>query len=374
MTADAAVFDIAVAGGGPAGLAAAIACAQVGLSAVVLEKRGDDLDKACGEGLLPPALAALERLGVASVGDLPESASFRSLRYVLEDGSFAETMLPAGGGRGVRRTVLVSLLRRRAAQLGVRLCEGTAVEGFVTDAAGVDISAGDRSIRCRLLVGADGLRSAVRRSAGLETAPEGGPPTQRRYGLRQHFDVAPWSSAVEVYFGPRVEAYVTPVGPRTVGVAFLWSLGELPPRVSVESLRARLPWLGERLGRALPVSRARGAGPLERRVRGRVADRVALIGDAAGYLDAITGEGLSLAFQAALSLAEVAPRALSAGAGRRSLADYDRAYAVAFRRYVRMTRLVLALSSRPAVRGRVVGWLAGHPRAFRRMIAWGIGA
>jgi flavin-dependent dehydrogenase len=97
-----------------------------------------------------------------------------------------------------------------------------------------------------------------------------------------------------------------------------------------------------------------------------------LIGDAAGYLDAITGEGLSLAFRAALILGEIAPEALSRGARRESLARYDRAAATAYARYVRLTRLVLALSAKSAVRRRVVRWLAEHPKTFEAMIAWGL--
>ncbi len=360
--------DVAVVGGGPAGLAAAIACAQTGLSVVVLEKRSDDLDKACGEGLLPPALAALEALGARALLAESESASFHALRYILEDGTFAEATLPAGGGLGVRRTALVRALRRRAGQLGVELREGAKVGSFTRGRNEVQLEVGEASLRCRLLVGADGLGSGVREAAGLDRPAKG----RGRYGLRQHFAVAPWASAVEVYFGPGVEAYVTPVGLHAVGVAFLWSHGELPPRASALSLLSRLPRLAARLGSASPASRARGAGPLERRVQRCTSDRLALIGDAAGYLDAITGEGLSLAFRAALVLGVVAPKALALGASRQSLADYERAYSTAYARYVRSTKLVLTLSRRSAVRRRVVRWLAVHRRAFESMIAWGL--
>ncbi|MCC5691560.1 hypothetical protein, partial [Klebsiella pneumoniae] len=142
-----------------------------------------------------------------------------------------------------------------------------------------------------MLVAADGLHSPLRRAAGLDVESAG----PRRFGLRQHFRVAPWGARVEVHFAGGVEAYVTPAGAQRVGVAFLWEDGAVE-RVRFDALLARFPALAERLAGAAPDSAPRGAGPLLRRVRGRVADRFALVGDAAGYVDAVTGEGLSLAF------------------------------------------------------------------------------
>ena len=356
--------DVAVVGGGPAGLAAAIACAQAGRSVTVFERRRDDLDKACGEGLLPPALQALEALGVPPSFADEEHAQFQRLRYVLEDGASAEATLPGTGGVGLRRTALIRLLRVRAAQAGVELRQ-EAVECIERRTAGVEINA---SLECRLLVGADGLASSVRRQVGFDRPVEPG----GRYGLRLHFEIAPWDSAVEIYFGPEVEAYVTPVSPRMVGVAFLWTHRSLPHRLNAEMLLGRLPRLAEKLGGAAAVTRPRGAGPLERRTRARSADRVVLIGDAAGYLDAITGEGLALAFRAALCLGRTVTQALEDGASRKALAAYEREYAAAYARYLRLTRLVLALSSRRWIRRAAVGWLRRNRPAFEALIAWGL--
>ena len=107
------MWDVAVVGGGPAGLAVALEAAARGLSAVVFERRAGPVDKACGEGLMPAGLAALDRLGVLAHLDRADSAAFESITYVQEDGRSVVGRLPPPGGLGVRRTALSAAMARR---------------------------------------------------------------------------------------------------------------------------------------------------------------------------------------------------------------------------------------------------------------------
>src|SRR5215218_5199088 len=132
-------YDVAVAGGGPAGLAAAICAAQRGLSTVVLERAFAPPDKACGEGLMPGGLAALERMGALRHLDLRESAPYVGIRYVQEDGTQVEGRLPGGGGLGIRRLALSEALCTRARELGVHLQERSQVTGHRRVEGGVEV-------------------------------------------------------------------------------------------------------------------------------------------------------------------------------------------------------------------------------------------
>ena len=127
------------------------------------------------------------------------------------------------------------------------------------------------------------------------------------------------------------------------------------------------------LGEASAETFPRGAGPFARAAAARVADRLVLLGDAAGYLDAVTGDGISLALGCALDLAQLAPEALRRGAGRESLRAYERAWERRWRPYAAWTRAVLALTRRPALRRRVVALAAARPAAFERLLAAAVG-
>ncbi|GAB3898969.1 NAD(P)/FAD-dependent oxidoreductase [Microbispora bryophytorum] len=291
------MIDVLVAGGGPAGLATAINAALAGMEAVVVEPRPGPVDKACGEGLMPTGAAALANLGVA----MPDGRPFRGIRYV--DGpQRVQAEFRDGQGLGVRRTALHTALALRARDLGVRVvpgrvdavrAAGEGVRAHVT--GGPDLSApelGGREFDARWLVAADGLHSPIRARLGLDL-PSGGP---RRYGLRRHYRIAPWTDFVEVHWAPGGEAYVTPVGDDLVGVAVLSS-----ERRTYDEHLARFPDLLARLD-GPPATPVRGAGPLRQRVRRRVAGRILLVGDAAGYVDALTGEGISLALLSARAL------------------------------------------------------------------------
>jgi flavin-dependent dehydrogenase len=338
-------LDLLVVGGGPAGLATAVRARLAGLTATVLDRSHPPIDKACGEGLMPDAVVRLKEIGVE-----PRGFPFRGIRYFDGD-VMAEGLFPQAGGLGVRRTELHQALVRRAEEVGVDLHWGVKATGL--GAGEVETEQG--IFAARWIVGADGLLSRVRRWAGLE---DGEGPC-RRFGVRRHFQVAPWSDFVEVYWGPACEAYVTPVAADEVGIALLWSGG----KEDFESLLAHLPLLKEKIAGAPAVSRDRGAGPLHQRVRGVCRGNVLLVGDAAGYLDAITGEGLAVALHQSAALVE----ALSArGAG-----EPDR-YAAACRRIHRlpnfMTSLVLALERRPRLRARAIRALAAEPALFSRLL------
>jgi flavin-dependent dehydrogenase len=167
-----------------------------------------------------------------------------------------------------------------------------------------------------------------------------------------------------VHLSSGVEAYVTPSGVNRVGVAFLWEDGSFQGVPDFDHLLSRFPVLVERLCGSAPDSRVLGAGPMRQDVRARTARRAALVGDAAGYVDAITGEGLSLGFEQARVLADVLPAALAAGATVSSLSRYENESARAFRRHSRLANALLWTARRPRLRRFVVNRLIETPAAF----------
>ncbi|MFD8582144.1 NAD(P)/FAD-dependent oxidoreductase [Streptomyces californicus] len=331
------MIDVLVAGGGPAGLAAAIRAASAGLEAVVVEPRATPVDKACGEGIMPGGVAALRALGVRIGG-----RELRGIRYT--DGRHsAEAAFRGGPGAGVRRTELHTALRERAAALGVRVVDAK-VHGVRQDEHAVTAA----GLTARWLIAADGLHSPLRRALGLDR-PASGPG---RYGLRRHFPVAPWTDHVEVHWSPHGEAYVTPVGDRLVGVAVLSR-----DRRPYDGHLAAFPALAARLADVPGATTVRGAGPLRQSARDRRAGRVLLVGDAAGYVDALTGEGIALA----VATATAAVDCLAAGRPE----DYPRRWARVTRRHRWLTAALVGAAGRPAAGRIIVAAAHRAPAVFR---------
>jgi flavin-dependent dehydrogenase len=343
--------DVFVVGGGPAGLAAAIAARVKGLHVVVADCARPPIEKPCGEGLMPDSLAALRQLGV-TIGS-EHSFPFRGIRFLTQATSVSASF-PSGCGLGMRRPMLHQLLADRAAAAGVRFLWGARVSG-ISD-GGVVING--ELLRSRWIVGADGQHSHVRRWADLDAFHS----YKRRFGFRRHYGVKPWSDCVEIYWGSGFQFYVTPVSPREVCMVLISRNRHL----RIDQALDGIPELRERLTGAVAAGVEQGAVSLSCQLKQVVRERVALIGDASGSVDAVTGEGMCLAFQQAVKLAD----ALAAG----DLSIYAAGHRRLMRRPFFMADTMLLLDGFPGLRDRAMRALSAKPAIFSALLAAHVGA
>jgi len=343
--------DIFIVGGGSAGLAGAIALRARGFGVTVADPALPPIDKTCGEGLMPDALASLGRLGVTL---RPEHFfPFRGFRFVSGRAS-VDASFPNGTGAGIRRTHLHEALIDRAQETGATLLWGVPVKGLTK--TGVTLDGG--TVECRWVVGADGENSRVRRWAGLESARS----KSLRFGFRRHYRITPWTDCVEIYWGSGCQIYVTPIGHEEMCVVVM----SRDSHLRLDQALPMFPELFGRLKNAAWTSTERGAVSATRRLARVYSGHVLLVGDASGSVDAITGEGLRLCFEQSLALA----KALSD--------DNLKAYAAAHRQLARrpafMAALMLSLDHSAWLRQRVLRALSSEPRIFATQVALHAGA
>jgi len=256
-------------------------------------------------------------------------------------------------GVGVRRTVLHRLIAERATALGIDLLWQTPVTGI--SESGVHI--GDRTVNAQWIIGADGGNSRVRRWAALDHFRE----RDCRYAFRRHYRVTPWTDHMELHWGQLGEIYVTPVSQEQVCVALI----SRDPKLRLEEALELFPELQARLAGAEATSSEKGALTATCRLRRVSRGNVALIGDASGTVDAITGEGLCLAFSQAMVLAEC----LQAG----DLARYEREHRRLALRPRLMARLMLLLDRRPRLQQRTLQVFRKRPSIFPRLLELHVG-
>lgn len=350
--------DVLMIGAGPVGLAAAIALKRTGLDVLMVDVQAPPIDKACGEGLMPGAIASLSLLGI----DTESLCGIRFMGIRFSDiHSEASAAFLHGDGLGVRRVSLHQALFNYAAILGVRFRWRTKI----SMCHGEGLSLDGRTLRYRYLVGADGESSPTRAWAGFEQRIL----HSRRYGFRAHFEF-PYRNLedvqgdhyVEVYWCDAGQAYVTPVRECMVCVA-VTSRSKSPGifRQIIESI----PVLQRRISRARQVTSQRGSVTTTSSLD-RVATRnIALIGDASGSVDAITGDGLAMGFRQAILLRD----SILAG----GLEQYQLKHADITRLPHRMARVLLLMDRHTALRRHLLKLFSIQPYLFRSMLGIHLG-
>ncbi|MGH9703653.1 MAG: NAD(P)/FAD-dependent oxidoreductase [Candidatus Acidiferrales bacterium] len=343
--------DVVVVGAGPAGIAAALAANAKGFRCLAVEAQTPPIDKPCGEGLLPHGVAALRDLGIRLNPEI--AIPFHGIRFCDRESSSC-ARFPDGVGFGLRRLRLHQLLVDAATRAGVSFLWGSPVTSFERGC----VIAGGNTIRYQWLIGADGQNSRVRRWAGLDSHTFG----RRRFGFRQHFQIRPCVDMVEVYWGKGCQVVVTPTGAEEVCVTVF----SRDPQLRIDPALPQFPALAERLRVAPRNTREAGNLSSMTRLRAVTKGRVALIGDASGTVDAITGHGLSLSFQQALHLAE----AIEQG----QLWQYESAHREIRELPATMTHLMLILAGSDWIRERTLRLFQDQPDLFSELLSANTGS
>ena len=344
--------DVFVIGGGPAGLAFAILAAQRGLRVAVADHNLPPIDKACGEGLMPDTLGVLNTLGITF--QIGEGIPFRGIRFCdANSGASVQAEFANGFAMGIRRTALHSKLVERANALGVALLWGSRISLTGTQ----EIFCDGQAVHSRWVIGADGEASRFRKWAGLERARY----QQLRFSARQHFRIAPRSDLAEVYWAADCQIVVAPVAPDELCIA----VTSRNPLLRLAEALAQVPLVANRLRDASPTTAVRGTRAAFRRLTRVCHGRFALLGDASGSVDPLTGEGLGLAFKQAAAVADAI--------ANNDLQSYQAAHDLICRVPRLISRLMLMMDAHPRLRERALRTLAAEPPLFSRLLNVNIG-
>jgi geranylgeranyl reductase family protein len=376
--------DVVVVGAGPAGAATAILLAEHGLDVIVLDRGSLPRPKICGEYLSPEAGRVLDRLGVLKAVDVAGPAAIHGMRITAPDGTaITGRYRDVGAWRpyrqhamGVARETLDGALVERVRALPLDLREHARVvdliveQDVVTGVRFTDRDARVHELRARLVVGADGRASVVAERLGCRR-----PHALRRMALVTY--VAGLESCRdlgEIFVDPPDYAILNPIAPDRVNLALVVPLAHgarWSDRLD-DFMAARvhqLPHLARRLAGATRVAPIRALGPLAQRVEPPKAGGVLLVGDAGGFYDPFTGEGVFTALRSAELAVATIVRALASGdVSARALAGYERARREVFSGKERVTQALQFLIHHRRLANFAVRALARRPAALDALL------
>jgi menaquinone-9 beta-reductase len=369
--------EVIVVGGGPAGVASAIFLRQRGHDVLLLDAARFPRDKVCGEGVSPEAWRLLERLDCAAAVRALRPHPLRGMALTAPDGTtfrgdYGDDREP---GFAVRREALDQALLGCARAAGVEVREEARVSGLRFEdgrVAGVELEngRGPEAWSARLVVGADGRRSRVARSLGLLHEHS----SLRKFAVRAYWEgVFGLGQHGEMHVGAGGYCGIAPLSPTQANVTFVLdrldmsaAAGDLE-RFYRQTLAARWPRLADRLQKARIVAPPRAVGPLALVARRVSGPGVVLVGDAAGFYDPFTGEGVTLALRTAEMAAEEADRALRKGRVG-DLRAYDRRRHEATRDKFRLNRLLQHVVAWPELSNFVARRLSRRPDLADRLV------
>ena len=366
--------DVIVVGAGPAGAASAILLAERGFDVVVLDRAAFPRPKLCGEYLSPEAARVLDRLGVLKLLDAAGAVPLAGMRITAPDGTVVTGRYRAIGrwrpyrdhALAVPRETLDNLLADRLRALPVDFRERVRVSdvlierGRVVGVEATDASGAPQRFRAPLVVAADGRASVVAHRLGLRRPH----PLARMAFVTYLTGLADAGDVGEIFVDPPDYAILNPVAPDRVNMSIVVPLAHGAP--FSERLDAffvarvkQLPHLARRVAGATIATRVRALGPLAYRVAPPAVGGVVLVGDAAGFYDPFTGEGVFTGLRSAELAAETATAALRSGdCSVAALHAHTRAHHAVFAGKERLTHALQLL-----IRHRRVANLAAHALA-----------
>ncbi len=350
------MLDVLIAGAGPAGAIAATVLARAGARVLVLDRARFPRAKLCGDTLNPGALAVLARLGLdgATGGSLP----LEGMLVTGDDGVRVEGRYEGVCGRAIGRRELDAALVMAAAGAGARVEQGVLVQAPLVDASGHEpevtglvirgSGGAPRRITARIVIGADGRQSRVARALGLSRSA----PRPRRWAIGAYFEnVAGMAAFGEMHVRAGHYLGVAPLPGHVTNACLVTPNphGRSPADLLTTALRSD-PELRARFADARMITEPICLGPLAVDCDAAGMPGLLLAGDAAGFIDPMTGDGLRFALRGAELAAHEALHSLEHGRA----SAHTRLHAARTREFSAKWRF-----------NRTMRWLVAHPGSVR---------